>query len=702
MKKRLLSGLAALTLAALLAACAPEAPAPSETTPPPEAEPSPVWGEQVFERDYAGEESTANVPEGVVVSLRFVMPYIENAGENPVWQQLNESFAGQGNEWLQKGREYLGAPGLEPGGDYSVESVYTIQRCDRYLSIRYQRTEALAGEPAVTTSGATFDLTTGQVFYSLEPLFQDVLEEGILLDAVDIPAHSPYDRAYYEGYFSFRDFYLTGEHLVLLFPVYADGATSPTATLERPIPLSQLQELLIPPLQDAPSEGPRALSQEEIDRVNEAFASWTEENGVTIATPVSGFFTSYYDDVTRLDFAAFLQYFPDDGTLSAGDEAEAAALAALPGYPWGISPGSVPIHRITRASVDAALERYAGITSAGLAGTSGVPCLEDYDAWYTFTSDFGPGMFVCAGGQVDEAAGTALLWSEPWANGHRAELTLQKDGENWHIRAHRNTADQALLERLANLTAEDIGYVSWYGSNESPSAEELAELLRQAAEHPIDHDSLTLNGSATDVVWTLDCYLAPKDQETYSGDDALYLQAGLEENVVEVFGGANLPGGRLHLESEALYQLLRTSLDTPDDIDQEAYAACKALTDAYYDARLAQVSADGGFVGWELTGFREADDETALDARAYAISAAFYTDPPEGALRLLAGGMYVDSSLRAHGLDWQRVYLVTIGGEPAGVLRQDWEGTEADSDPLGGFSSTEALWAALWTPGMEL
>ena len=700
MKKRLLSGLAALTLAALLAACAPEAPAPSETTPPPEAEPSPVWGEQVFERDYAGEESTANVPEGVVVSLRFVMPYIENAGENPVWQQLNESFAGQGNEWLQKGREYLGAPGLEPGGDYSVESVYTIQRCDRYLSIRYQRTEALAGEPAVTTSGATFDLTTGQVFYSLEPLFQDVLEEGILLDAVDIPAHSPYDRAYYEGYFSFRDFYLTGEHLVLLFPVYADGATSPTATLERPIPLSQLQELLIPPLQDAPSEGPRALSQEEIDQVNEAFASWTEENGVTIATPVSGFFTSYYDDVTRLDFAAFLQYFPDDGTLSAGDEAEAAALAALPGYPWGISPGSVPIHRITRASVDAALERYAGITSANLADTSGVPYLEDYDAWYTFTSDFGPGTFVCAGGQVE--GDTALLWTADREDGYRTELTLQKDGENWHIRAHRNTADQALLERLANLTAEDIRYVSWYGSNEPPTAEELAELLRQAAEHPVDHDSLTLNGSATDVVWTLDCYLAPKDQETYSGDDALYLQAGLEENVVEVFGGANLPGGRLHLESEALYQLLRTSLDTPDDIDQEAYAACKALTDAYYDARLAQVSADGGFVGWELTGFREADDEAALDARAYAISAAFYTDPPEGALRLLAGGMYVDSSLRAHGLDWQRVYLVTIGGEPAGVLRQDWEGTEADSDPLGGFSSTEALWAALWTPGMEL
>ena len=40
MKKRLLTGLSALALAALLAACGPEAPAPSETTPPPEEAPA--------------------------------------------------------------------------------------------------------------------------------------------------------------------------------------------------------------------------------------------------------------------------------------------------------------------------------------------------------------------------------------------------------------------------------------------------------------------------------------------------------------------------------------------------------------------------------------------------------------------------------------------------------------------------------------
>ena len=203
--------------------------------------------------------------------------------------------------------------------------------------------------------------------------------------------------------------------------------------------------------QDAPSaetslEG-RPLTEEEIEAVNTAFASWVEEEGVVGATPVSGFFTSHYDDVRQLSFPEFLYYFPGDGVLGEADQAEFAALAALPDFPFreGVdtlgwaSPEDlpVPVHRITRASVDAALERYAGITSADLADTSGVLWLEEYDAWYTFTSDFGPGVFACAGGYVDEDGGTALLWSEADGDGGRTELTLGKDGEDWHIRAFR-------------------------------------------------------------------------------------------------------------------------------------------------------------------------------------------------------------------------------------------------------------------------
>ena len=216
--------------------------------------------------------------------------------------------------------------------------------------------------------------------------------------------------------------------------------SEPPALTESPAPSET------PAPVELPKEG-RPLTGEEVAEVNAAFLSHTERDGVTYATPVSGFFTSYYDDVTQLDFFGFLYYFPGDGTLGEADQAEFDALAALPDFPYQDEADTlgwdspedlpVPIHRIPRSSVDAALERYAGITSADLADTSGVPWLEEYDAWYTFSSDFGPGTFPCAGGQVDEEAGIALLWTDRGGDGTRTELVLGRDGEDWHIRAFR-------------------------------------------------------------------------------------------------------------------------------------------------------------------------------------------------------------------------------------------------------------------------
>ena len=251
-----------------------------------------------------------------------------------------------------------------------------------------------------------------------------------------------------------------------------------------------------------------------------------------------------------------------------------------------------------------------------------------------------------------------------------------------------------LLALLEDLEAEDISFISWPGSGKGPSAEELAGLLRQAAGHPIDHAGLTLNGSTADVVWTLDCYLDPQGQGTYSEDDALYLWAGLEENVVEVFGGANLPGGRLHLESEALYQLIRTSLDTPEELlaAPASYAPYQEAIAAHLDQVCAS-SWDGRYTSWDIVEFAREDgwlgftDGSRLEI--YWVKSAFRTNPPEDAVQLLAGGMYVDSQLRAFGLDAAPLLVVAVPPEgapyPLAFVPWDWWGEL----PLAGLNTLE-------------
>ena len=88
-----------------------------------------------------------------------------------------------------------------------MESVYTIQRCDRFLSVRYQRTEALAGEPAGTVSGSLLDLSTGKAL-TLDSLLRVPAEKGMdaLLDALDGLEDGPYGRAYFESYWDVNAF----------------------------------------------------------------------------------------------------------------------------------------------------------------------------------------------------------------------------------------------------------------------------------------------------------------------------------------------------------------------------------------------------------------------------------------------------------------------------------------------------------------
>ena len=155
---------------------------------------------------------------------------------------------------------------------------------------------------------------------------------------------------------------------------------------------------------DTTSTSAVPLTQEEINWFNDWFEPIVQDkqgNDIGV-NPRCCFLTSYYDDVTELNFEEFMRYFPGDGIRTS--EAEFEALREVDGWPFSwvesLEKMPVPVHKYPKRLVDLLLGEYAGISTADL-DTSGVAYLPEYDAYYNYTSDFGPGMFVCTHGERD-------------------------------------------------------------------------------------------------------------------------------------------------------------------------------------------------------------------------------------------------------------------------------------------------------------
>ena len=119
------------------------------------------------------------------------------------------------------------------------------------------------------------------------------------------------------------------------------------------------------------------------------------------------------------------------------DDPEFQALTAHPLWPFDGDLVPTPIHRYSRQVVDQVLERYTGITSAELSGVGmdTVIYLEEYDAWYNFTSDYGPGMFIPVYGLREGS--TVTLWEQSSGNGTLGDiLTLEESEDGFHILSH--------------------------------------------------------------------------------------------------------------------------------------------------------------------------------------------------------------------------------------------------------------------------
>lgn len=184
------------------------------------------------------------------------------------------------------------------------------------------------------------------------------------------------------------------------------------------------------------------LTEEQIARANEAFTSEMAvfEEGRTTAivysTEISCFFTSFYSDPSQIDLREFLLYCPIDTILEDSDAEEFQAVMAADGNAHGgVLPSDyvVPVHRYRKADVSALLKKYADITVDELANTENALYLEEYDSFYNFTSDFGPGYFQCVGGEIQ--GDTIRLWSEVDEEGSRSVLTIREVDGKYFIQA---------------------------------------------------------------------------------------------------------------------------------------------------------------------------------------------------------------------------------------------------------------------------
>lgn len=161
---------------------------------------------------------------------------------------------------------------------------------------------------------------------------------------------------------------------------------------------------------------------------NEAFnATVREYGGGTRAGELSCFFSCTWERPEKIDLAEFLRYCPLGEQLFDEHTEEAqAVIAAMGENPFLVTP----VWRYPREAVSALLQTYTGITVEELLSWEGVLYLEEYDAFYNCTSDWGPGRFQCTGG--DCSGNPIVLWGE--GNGGAARtLTVRKEGEAYFL-----------------------------------------------------------------------------------------------------------------------------------------------------------------------------------------------------------------------------------------------------------------------------
>lgn len=427
-----------------------------------------------------------------------------------------------------------------------------------------------------------------------------------------------------------------------------------------------------------------ALTEEEIASLNELLAPvvYDKQGGIIGASPWSCFFTSYYRDVRALDFEKFMRYFPGDGSTASAEEFE--LLKGTKDWPFSqedtLDTIPVPIHKYPARLVDAILREYAGITTAEV-DTSGVAYLEEYDAYYNYTSDFGAAAFHCTSG---ERVGDLLyLYSETEQGTTR--LTLRETRNSYHVLA---------LQPMVNGEAVDGEFVTVSALFDtllsSPAdATKAGEYIKA---HPNEHIALLIDENLTlryifteflkggqpepkgQVMRLILDELAPEAQlrlhtetgqeyfdEWIKGADQMASDHGLEwmqHNQPYMYMALQLRS-EIYGHSSPVIPIDTPELPEPFDLDTVTYrAAC--------DAILASLST-GWWTGQDL--------DPAKEAAAFT---CFYHETVGDELNLYGFGGYFSQDAQGNDdLSWCDFTLVTLNASTLQPISVWWPGDGA-------------------------
>ncbi len=180
-----------------------------------------------------------------------------------------------------------------------------------------------------------------------------------------------------------------------------------------------------------------ALSVEQIEEINHFLKPVLISDKNHDVNPISCFFTSFYGDTKDIDLADFLMYFPGGEVpkeLPEFDELKNLEHWPFP-YVSELEDMIVPIHRYESNIVQEIFLEYGGISMDALSGIGfdGVYYLDSTDAYYNYTSDFGPGVFICTSGEVKNGR---IKLNGDSRNGSYPVLTIVEDGDRYLIQSY--------------------------------------------------------------------------------------------------------------------------------------------------------------------------------------------------------------------------------------------------------------------------